>query len=441
MIEVSVTPRRLVAGRRAQLEIRLTNTGGGLCTDIVFTLGLPSGFALVSGRERVEIGVIRPGMVYRHTLTVEPARAGDYALTSPNFSYRDEDDARIRVSEWRAPLSVQAPAPEPRASLRPAPRPAPRLRVEHDGGTLARKEWGVLNVLVRNATGVSVSDVWVTISGPLESNGKRGRIPVLLDGQTARVPFSVKAGARGLVPVTVRLTYSFPDGVGSQRGGSQEDQLNVMVARREETAAQNTAQAAGSPGGTDRVQTVLFLAASPKDMEPLSPDEELRKIEQELQLDPNRNDFSLKSHVAVRLTDISRALVRYKPHVVHFSGHGAADGRLYVQDESGFSKPVNPQGLAEMFGECKDTIRCVVVNACHSEQLAEAMSRHIDYVVGMHSEVGDSAAILFSVGFYQALFGGKTVPEAFRLARSLLWSDEATETAHEIPVLYPLGCV
>jgi hypothetical protein len=211
------------------------------------------------------------------------------------------------------------------------------------------------------------------------------------------------------------------------------------VARRAEpAAAKDAAQAAGTMGGTDRVRTVLFLAASPKDLKPLSPDEELRKIEQELQLGPS-NDFVLKSHVAARLTDISRSLVRYKPHVVHFSGHGASDGGLYVADENGFSKPVNPQGLAEMFGRYRDMIRCVVVNACHSEQLAAAMSRYIDYVVGMHSEVGDSAAILFSVGFYQALFGGETVPQAFRLACSLLWSDEATETAHQVPVLYTLG--
>ena len=93
--------------------------------------------------------------------------------------------------------------------------------------------------------------------------------------------------------------------------------------------------------------------------------------------------------------------------------------------------------MAELFG--LSTIRCVVVNACHSQRLASAISQRIDYAIGMSSEVLDDAAIAFSVPFYQAFFGGQDVPQAFRLARSVLRADVATAPEYQVPVLYPPG--
>jgi hypothetical protein len=71
MIEVSVEPSRLVAGRRSQLAIRFANTGRRTCSDIVFRLALPAGITLMSGTNRAEIQAIRPGSVYTHEVTVQ----------------------------------------------------------------------------------------------------------------------------------------------------------------------------------------------------------------------------------------------------------------------------------------------------------------------------------------------------------------------------------
>ena len=122
-----------------------------------------------------------------------------------------------------------------------------------------------------------------------------------------------------------------------------------------------------------------------------------------------------------------------------FSGHGDEEGRLQVEDEEGYSKPTNIEGMAELFGLHKATIRCVIVNACHSARLAQAISRHIDYAVGMNTSVADGVSISFSVGFYQAYFGTDDVPFAFGAARSVLRSDEATAHEYQTPVLYPPG--
>jgi hypothetical protein len=420
MIQVLVTPRRLVAGQQARLDIRFSNTGGGSCMNVVFTLGLPPGVRLIGGKERVDIGMLRAGGSHVHSVTVQAHGAGEHTLTSPNFSYRNEDDESVRVSDWRVTVAVE-PAPPPAPP--PVARPAPRLRVEHEGGPLALGKWDVLSVLVRNASGIPVSDVSVAISGPVETNGKRSGIAALRDGQKARAKFSIRVDWGGLVPVSVRLTYSYPDGLGSLRQTSQEEQLNVLVEQSEKP----------------KQTTVLFLAASPRDLEPIRPDEELSKIEKELRLGQNRDGFLLVAERAAQLSDISRALVRYKPNVVHFSGHGNEDGSLYVEDELGYSRPTNTEGMAELFGLHKATIKCVIVNACHSERLARAVTRHIDHGIGMSAAIGDRTSIKFSVDFYQSFFDGMDVTEAFRHARSVLHADVGTAPEYQTPVLYPPG--
>jgi hypothetical protein len=123
------------------------------------------------------------------------------------------------------------------------------------------------------------------------------------------------------------------------------------------------------------------------------------------------------------------------PKVVHFSGHGQADGSLYVEDESGYRIAVAPGGIAELFGIHKKTVKCVIVNACHTMLLAQAMVEHIDHVIGMRQEVGDGAAITFSVGFYQGLAGGASVADAFQRGRAFLQSLSSDRDDHQIPVL------
>ncbi len=79
----------------------------------------------------------------------------------------------------------------------------------------------------------------------------------------------------------------------------------------------------------------------------------------------------------------------------------------------------------------------MIVNACYSERLATAMSQHIDHVVGMRCQIGDEAAIEFSVGFYTGLFAGHPVPEAFKRGLAHIQRSEATRPECRTPILLP----
>ncbi|MBW4608889.1 MAG: GUN4 domain-containing protein [Hassallia sp. WJT32-NPBG1] len=162
------------------------------------------------------------------------------------------------------------------------------------------------------------------------------------------------------------------------------------------------------------VKKILILAANPKGTSRLRLDEEVREIELGLQRAQKRDQFVIKSMWAVRPTDFRRAMLNVEPEIVHFSGHGEGDGGLAFEDEKGQVKFVDAEGLAELFKLFADRVECVVLNACYSEIQAEAIARHVNYVIGMSQEIGDRAAIAFTVAFYDALGAGRSVEFAYK---------------------------
>jgi len=160
---------------------------------------------------------------------------------------------------------------------------------------------------------------------------------------------------------------------------------------------------------------ILFLAANPKGTSRLRLDEEVRAIDQALLQAEFRDRFDIKQHWAVRVFDIQGYLLRHKPHIVHFSGHGSPSSEIILEDNVGDSHPVPPRALGQLFSVLKDNIRCVVLNACYSGLQAKAIAEHIDCVVGMSRSISDPAAIGFAASFYQGLGYGRSIKTAFDL--------------------------
>ena len=111
---------------------------------------------------------------------------------------------------------------------------------------------------------------------------------------------------------------------------------------------------------------VLFLAANPAGTSQLALDEEIRAIDAKIRGSEHRDRLTMVSHWAVRLDDLSGLLMRQRPEIVHFSGHGAASGAIVLVGADGTPKTVPPEALAGMFRVLKDNVRVVVLNACYS---------------------------------------------------------------------------
>jgi diguanylate cyclase (GGDEF)-like protein len=158
---------------------------------------------------------------------------------------------------------------------------------------------------------------------------------------------------------------------------------------------------------------ILFLAANPRDTSSLQIDEEIRAISNKLSASEFRECFDIFSAWAVRADDLLQVLNQYKPHIVHFSGHGNEQGEIILVGRNGISKPVPKQAFTSLFKALKDNIKLVIINSCNSSVQAEAISDVIDCVIGMNTTIGDQAAITFSASFYRAVGFGRTLQAAF----------------------------
>lgn len=185
--------------------------------------------------------------------------------------------------------------------------------------------------------------------------------------------------------------------------------------------------------GEQSVKTILILAANPKGTVPLRLDEEVREIKAGLQRSRHRERFAVEYESAARPRDVRRAMLDYKPQVVHFCGHGEGQKGLILEDENGKAKLVSAEALANLFELFSNQVECVLLNACYSEVQAEAIAQHIDWVIGMNQAIGDRAAIEFAVSFYDALGAGEQPEFAFRLGRNAMQLEGIAED--QTPVL------
>jgi hypothetical protein len=218
------------------------------------------------------------------------------------------------------------------------------------------------------------------------------------------------------------------------------------------------------------VTTILFLAANPKNTSTLRLNAEVREIDEGLKRANYRDRFQVISKLAVRTTDLRRALLDHRPQIVHFAGHGEVsyssrsaltsqghegvssslqsrklspvaedinviqEGGLIFEDEMGQAKLVSTEALARLFGVfASGEIECVLLNACYSEVQATAIHQFVDCVIGMNQPIGDKAAIQFSQGFYDALGSGMSYEDAYKIGCSAIELEGSSE--YSTPVL------
>jgi len=106
-------------------------------------------------------------------------------------------------------------------------------------------------------------------------------------------------------------------------------------------------------------------------------------------------------------------LFDFKPHIVHFTGHGSHDGILF-DDEKGEGQVIGAELLCKLFDLFSNRIDCVVLNASESDPIAKELAAKVGCVIGLSEDVEDEAAIAFAIGFYRALAAKLSFEDAFK---------------------------
>jgi Effector-associated domain 11/CHAT domain len=185
---------------------------------------------------------------------------------------------------------------------------------------------------------------------------------------------------------------------------------------------------------------ILFLAANPWDTARLQLEKEFTKVFNNLQ----NSKFVVKSEFAVTPSSLQKAILKYKPRVIHFSGHGLTDNDIstiqntedrgvafkakggagiVLQDDKGRAKIMETKNLVAMFQtfqKFKIPIDTVIFNSCHSRTQAEGIRNYVNYVVGYSNAIKDDAAIVIANEFYSYYAENDNVELAYELTKNIV---------------------
>ena len=169
----------------------------------------------------------------------------------------------------------------------------------------------------------------------------------------------------------------------------------------------------GQPATSTGKKAILYISATPTNVDTLQVDFEFKKIKASLEGGLNRDEFELLSPLmAVSLQDFLQAKHRYKPAIIHFSGHGLQDGLMFATSENVF-QIIPTELLREVFKGIEAYAKLIVLNACYSSAQAKILSEKGIYVLGMNVPVTDTAAIDLADNLYRFISDGQTTEEAF----------------------------
>ncbi|GAB4503257.1 MAG: hypothetical protein Fur0043_02490 [Anaerolineales bacterium] len=341
---------------------------------------------------------------------VKEIKGSDETVFDPGNNLRDEENVYIAL----VPVAFQQITHD--KIIQPALRQfhfrrgTPILDIQGTDENIVRKLWNQIESALLVITDLSDYDVDVYyLAGFAYGRGKK-QVFMIREGQ--RIPFDTRAWKV--------IEYS----------------TDISKVEKTKEKIQKTVQEIMPEIDTLKRPRfrILFLAAEPTDQVRLRLGTEFREIRKEIEKSSQRKRLRLElPELSLRSQDFTGALLRTQAQILHFSGHGSNRGELCFEAEDGSSQRIAPEILADAFAECAHKIKCVILNACYSEGQANAIVRHIDYVIGMRTGISDQAAIKFSIGFYQALGEGRTIEQAFRNGKILAGMENANE--YDTPVL------
>lgn len=159
--------------------------------------------------------------------------------------------------------------------------------------------------------------------------------------------------------------------------------------------------------------SVLFITTEPEDLVRPQTTRELEVIQAGLS-----PEFRIANVYRANRGTIMEGLDKHKPEVVHFLGHGRKEG-LMIEDRDGIATLVTEAWLINVFARCP-SVRLVVLNACRSAELAQALVESGQTTIRgavAWSDIVDSDDVReFARIFHARIAGHKSVRNAFSWA-------------------------
>ncbi|MGW5920727.1 hypothetical protein ACWFPY_17210 [Nocardia fluminea] len=159
------------------------------------------------------------------------------------------------------------------------------------------------------------------------------------------------------------------------------------------------------------------------------------RIQRAVEAATHRDLVDIQVRLSATARDLQEGIAKFRPHVVHFSGHGDEKLIAFERDVDDFHEEavVTASAFASACEATDDPPKLIVLNACHSSGTADALvDRFAPMAIGMTDSIDDVDALIYATSLYSAIANGESVASAHAAGRAGIELDGGE---HELPHL------
>lgn len=163
---------------------------------------------------------------------------------------------------------------------------------------------------------------------------------------------------------------------------------------------------------------------------------EQKRIRSAVESALHRDLIDLDVRPAATTEDLLDGITKFRPHVVHFSGHSNEDLIVFEREQDNHHRghPVPAQAFVRAIAATDDPPLLVLLNACKSAaQIDQLVQEIVPLAIGMSDSIEDGDAIVYAAQFYAAVANGQSVRAAHASGQAAL--ELAGLEGHDLPTL------
>ena len=170
----------------------------------------------------------------------------------------------------------------------------------------------------------------------------------------------------------------------------------------------------------EKLRVLILGASSTGD---LRVGREQKRIRAAVESALHRELVELDVRPAATAVDLLDGITRFRPHIVHFSGHS---NEVLIEFEDERDEPhegviATAEAFASAVRATDDPPLLVLLNSCNSaSQIGNLVEEAIPFAIGMADEIDDGDAITYAAQFYAAVANGQSIKSAHLAAQAAL---------------------
>ncbi|WP_158894059.1 hypothetical protein [Amycolatopsis anabasis] len=149
----------------------------------------------------------------------------------------------------------------------------------------------------------------------------------------------------------------------------------------------------------------------------------------------HRDQVDIEVRLSATTQDLQEGIAKFRPHVVHFSGHGDEQLISFENDVDDFHEGVVVTASA-FASACEATDQpptLIVFNACSSAGTADSLvERFAPLAIGMTDNIDDGDALSYAASLYSSIANGQSVGSAHMAGKAAI---ELAGGDYELPYL------